>query len=248
MDEDVAVLVHDAVRSMRDADDGTAIAAVVRLRAGDPGEVVGLLSGQLATVAGRPEAPSIGLRDSAGRLPDDDTVADVLGCVAANDASRLGVLAGGSYVGLLVLLVGTLARLTPAVGHSDVPGDAEADDAGAFELATVRVVEIAAAGAPVTASERDARTQLEWGLDLLVRVIEPAVRRGKGPDYFAGRDASEGCSGPRSYVAAHRWFYAPEEAIRLQRTADGVLDVIRGHDRVAAARELGIDELPAYVR
>lgn len=249
MDEDLVVLVHDAVRSMRDADDGAAIAAVVRLQVCDPGEVVGLLGGQLAAVTGRPDqAPPIGVRDRAGRLPDDDTVDEVLGCVAANDTYRLEVLAGGSYVGLLVLLIGTLARLTPALGGSAEPGDAAADDADGFELTTVRVVDIAASGTPATASGRNASSQVEWGLDLLVRVIEPAVRRGKGPDYFAGRDASEGCSGSRSYVAAHRWFYAPEEAIRLQRTADGGLDVIRGHDRVAAARELGIDELPAFVR
>jgi hypothetical protein len=250
MTEGLAALVRDAVWSMREDDDGGAVASIVRLQLGAPAEVVELLADELmAALRTGGSAPALGPRDPAGRLPDDDAVAALLAAVASGDSASLSVLAGDSYVGLLVVLIGTLARLSPASGpaadESARPaGPQESDD---FCLVSVPVADITLPDGATT-SDPILQEQIEWGLDVLARIVGPAVRMGKGTEYFADRDRSEGCSAERSYVRVHRWFYAPDEAIRLVRTDDGRLEVLGGCDRVAVARLLGVDELPAFVR
>lgn len=96
--------------------------------------------------------------------------------------------------------------------------------------------------------EKVSRGQVEWGLDVLGRVVEPAVKMGKGPDYFAERDRAEGLSGERSYSGVHNWFYNPNHAIKLTRRPDGRLEVTNGYHRIAVARDMGITHLPAQVR
>ena len=96
--------------------------------------------------------------------------------------------------------------------------------------------------------EKVSREQVEWGLDILSRVVEPALRMGKGLDYFAERDRAEGLSGERSYTGVHNWFYSPDLAIKLSRRPDGRLDVTNGYHRIRVARQMGIANLPAQVR
>lgn len=251
MADDLAALVHEAVRSMRDDEDGRAIASIVRLELEAPAEVVGAVVDELI-VAVRRGGTSVELRpqDPAARLPDDAAITELLAVVETGDLAGLSTLVGDSYVGLLVLLVGTLARLTPAPGPTAADaarevGAVEPDD---FRLVSVPLAEITLTVGDAPAYDRVAREQVEWGLDVLVRIIEPAMRMGKGPEYLADRDLTDGCSEQQSYVAMHRWFYEPEQAIRLARAEDGRLEVIRGHDRIAIALQLGIDELPAFVR
>lgn len=94
--------------------------------------------------------------------------------------------------------------------------------------------------------ENTTREQVAWGLDRLKSVIEPALKLGKGPDYFKARDAAEGLSGDRSYSAVYDSYYG-DRAIELTRAA-GCYTLPDGDPRVQVARELGIDSLPAVVR
>ena len=95
--------------------------------------------------------------------------------------------------------------------------------------------------------EKVSREHVEWGLDRLKGVVEPALRNGKGADYFAARDAAEGLSGERSYSGVYNWFYNSDHAIKVTRATGGYV-VTNGYHRLAVAREIGIDTLPATVR
>lgn len=96
--------------------------------------------------------------------------------------------------------------------------------------------------------EKVSRKQVEWGLETLTRVVQPAVRMGKGSDYFMDRDRAEGLDGERSYSGVYRWFYSGDHAIKLSRQPGGKLEVINGYHRIVVARELGIRSLPAVVQ
>lgn len=95
--------------------------------------------------------------------------------------------------------------------------------------------------------EKASREQVAWGLDCLKSVVEPALKMGKGADYFTARDATEGLAGERSYTGVYNWFYNSDHAIKLTRASGGYV-VSNGYHRLAVARELGIDSLPAIVR
>lgn len=95
--------------------------------------------------------------------------------------------------------------------------------------------------------EKVSRDQVAWGLDRLKSVVEPALRMGKGLEYFASRDSAEGLSGERSYSGVYNWFYNSQHAIKLTRASGGLV-VSNGYHRLAVARELGIETLPAVVR
>jgi uncharacterized protein YoxC len=92
------------------------------------------------------------------------------------------------------------------------------------------------------------RDQVVSGLDRLKSVVEPAVAMGKGSEYFSSRDTSAGLSGDQSYSGVHRWFYDSDHAIKLTRTESGRYAVTNGYHRLAVARAMGIDSLPAIVR
>ena len=95
--------------------------------------------------------------------------------------------------------------------------------------------------------EKASHEQVAWGLDRLKSVVEPALKMGRGADYFAARDAAEGLAGERSYTGVYNWFYNSDHAIKLTRASGGYV-VSNGYHRVAVARELGIGSLPAVVR
>lgn len=95
--------------------------------------------------------------------------------------------------------------------------------------------------------EKASRDHVEWGLDRLKTVVEPALRMGKGPEYFASRDKAEGLSGEKSYSGVYNWFYNRDHGIQLTRSSGGYV-VSDGYHRLAVARQLGIDSLPAFVR
>jgi uncharacterized protein YoxC len=95
--------------------------------------------------------------------------------------------------------------------------------------------------------EKVSRSHVEWGLDSLKSVVEPALKMGKGPEYFTARDNAEGLSGERSYSGVYNWFYNTDHAIKLTQSSGGYM-ISNGYHRLAVARELGIDTLPAVVR
>ena len=111
----------------------------------------------------------------------------------------------------------------------------------------VALDEIDDSDSELRAFEKVNRSDVEWGIEQLERVVVPAVQRGKGADYFASRDATEGLTGDRSYTAVHRAFFNEHQAIKLSRRADGKLDVSNGYHRLRVARELGLARLPAIV-
>lgn len=113
---------------------------------------------------------------------------------------------------------------------------------------TISLSEVIDDSAGPPAFEKVSREQVEWGIDVLKRVVEPAVRIGKGSEYFADRDAAEGLSGDRSYSGVYRWFFEPSHAIKVSRLSDGHLDVTNGYHRIFVARQLGVRDLPAQVR
>ena len=96
--------------------------------------------------------------------------------------------------------------------------------------------------------DKVSREHVVLGLNRLKTVVEPAVAVGKGSDYFKARDSAEGLSGEHSYSGVHNWFYNSDHAIKLTRTDSGKYTVSNGYHRLAVARELGIDSLPAVVR
>lgn len=98
------------------------------------------------------------------------------------------------------------------------------------------------------AFDKTSREQVEWGIERLKAVVEPAVERGKGQEYFAARDAAEGLNGERSYSGVYRWFYSDSSAIKVSRVADGSFSVVNGYHRLAVARELGVDTLPGMIK
>jgi hypothetical protein len=98
------------------------------------------------------------------------------------------------------------------------------------------------------AFDKVSRDKVEAGLDRLKSVVEPAVAMGKGSDYFSARDNAEGLSGEQSYSGVHKWFYDSNHAIKLTRTQSGRYEVTNGYHRLAVAREMGIESLPAVVR
>jgi hypothetical protein len=96
--------------------------------------------------------------------------------------------------------------------------------------------------------ERVSYEQVEWGIDRLKSVVEPAVGMGKGLEYFEARDRAEGLSGERSNAGVFRWFYGENTAMKVRTGSDGTGELINGRHRLFVARRMGIDSLPMDVR
>jgi hypothetical protein len=92
--------------------------------------------------------------------------------------------------------------------------------------------------------------EMERGLELLEQRILPTLRRGGGPLEMARLDAQAGTTGsPSGFVAVYEAFFGGEErAVRVERRADGRLEVVAGRHRVWVARRLHLDALPVLVR
>ena len=145
------------------------------------------------------------------------------------------------------LAAGNVAGRTQQVGSSG-SGEGSSSYAAASQSSSVSLADVVDDRPGPPHFEKVSREHVEWGLDVLIRVIEPALRLGKGPDYFTDRDRAEGLSGERSYNGVHNWFYNPDQAIKLSRLPDGRLDVTNGYHRIYVARQLGLRNLPARVR
>lgn len=123
----------------------------------------------------------------------------------------------------------------------DDPADAFFGD-GAQDVITV---EVALLDVDDATDETAGKVEgVEWSLDRLKAVVEPAIALGKAADYFEGRDRSEGLSGDRAYSTVYRTLCSPGGAIVVMTTAEGRYRVVRGRQWVTTARELGIAELP----
>src|SRR5262249_23093252 len=143
-------------------------------------------------------------------------------------------------------LGGYLATTSPTttVGLGRPSSGARAGGGGVSVIATAQVVD----DRGVPRFEKVDRAHVEWGLDRLKGVIEPALAGGKGADYSADRARAEGLSGERSYSGVYRWFYSPDHAITVSRLPNGRFDVTDGYHRLYVAKDMGISELPAVIR
>jgi hypothetical protein len=88
---------------------------------------------------------------------------------------------------------------------------------------------------------------LTWGLDALCEVVLPAMRQGKGLDYFQGRDQAEGRIGSRSYTDTYLGFFG-DSAIKFESRGNGSYGVGNGYHRIWVAKRLGLRALPGRVR
>lgn len=93
--------------------------------------------------------------------------------------------------------------------------------------------------------EKVSRDVMVSGFERLQNVVRPAVARGAGSDDFARMDAERGLAYPDGYQRVFDAFYGGDR-IRLERHA-GQYTVINGFHRLAVARDLGIDSVPAEV-
>ncbi len=89
---------------------------------------------------------------------------------------------------------------------------------------------------------------LRWGFEALNDVVLPAIRRGKGIDYFRERDQVEGLLGTRSYAMTYDGFFVRDQAPVVSRLPNGryLMDG-NGRHRLWVARTSGAPALPARV-
>lgn len=89
---------------------------------------------------------------------------------------------------------------------------------------------------------------LSWAYTTLREQVLPAMSAGHGLDYFQARDQAEGRMGARSYTDTFLGFFGDNNAIRLERQADGTFRVGNGFHRIWVAQQLGLDTIPAKIR
>lgn len=88
---------------------------------------------------------------------------------------------------------------------------------------------------------------LRWAVRALLDVVLPAASSvPEARSYLAARDAREGLSGPRSYVATYEGFFG-DNAIRLSALPDGTFDVVNGRHRIWLLREEHAQTVPARI-
>lgn len=88
---------------------------------------------------------------------------------------------------------------------------------------------------------------LRWAVRALLDVVLPAASSvPEARSYLAARDAREGLSGPRSYVATYEGFFG-DTAIRLSPLPDGTFDVVNGRHRIWLLREEYAQMVPARI-
>lgn len=87
------------------------------------------------------------------------------------------------------------------------------------------------------------RKDYRWAVTAWDEVIRPGLDAGLTRDDFAARDAASGARPLQRYADVYDWFLGADR-IRVERRADGTLNVINGRHRFEIARELGVTRLP----
>lgn len=86
-----------------------------------------------------------------------------------------------------------------------------------------------------------------WAVETWEGVVRAGVGRGLKRDDFAARDEARGAAPMRRTADVYDLFLGDTDRIVLSKRADGTYDVVNGRHRVEAARQLGINSLPARV-
>lgn len=85
-----------------------------------------------------------------------------------------------------------------------------------------------------------------WATETWVKVVAPGMARGQNREDFVHRDAARNAP-PLRRTADVFDLFTGDSRIVLARRGDGTMDVINGRHRIEAARELGIQWLPARI-
>ncbi|MEV6850927.1 hypothetical protein [Actinoplanes sp. NPDC051411] len=85
-----------------------------------------------------------------------------------------------------------------------------------------------------------------WAAETWENVIRPGLADSLTRDDFEARD-TERAAAPFRHTAIVFDLFLGEEAITLERRPNGTYNVLRGRHRIEAARQLGIESLPAKV-
>lgn len=124
--------------------------------------------------------------------------------------------------------------------HSSLVGMGLSDlDVGAADLADTPIQgEFGRGGA--------SRADYRWAVQAWSDIVGPGVANGMTRDDFAARDERNGAQPLRRTTDVHDMFLGTDR-IRVDRRADGSLNVVNGRHRLQIARDLGIKTLPGQV-
>jgi hypothetical protein len=86
-----------------------------------------------------------------------------------------------------------------------------------------------------------------WALTRWEDTIGPGIARGLGRNDLAARDVDSGAA-PNRQLGPIYDIMLGDRAIALSPRGDGSFDIIGGNHRVAAAKQLGISQLPVRIR
>jgi hypothetical protein len=180
--------------------------------------------------------------------------ADVSRRVTALDAYRAAHSGDGSaavagIVSSALSAVGTagaaaLAAMTTSPSSSALGGPTWLVGCG---LADIDVAKADFADNPITGSFGRGgltRADYRWAVTTWDQVVRPGLDRGMSRDDFAARDQTRGAPPLRRTADVYDMILG-SDPIRVERRADGTLDVINGRRRIEIARELGVSHLPA---
>jgi hypothetical protein len=187
------------------------------------------------------------------------TRADLASRVTALDAyraagTRIPIAAGVAGMSSIAGVIGGAdASAVPALAAT--AGSAAPSAAGSSGwladrgLTDIDVAQAGFADNPITGSfGRGGRTRADyrWAVTTWDQVVRPGLDRRMCRDDFAARDAARGSTPPRRTADVYDMFLGTGP-VRVERMADGRLNVIDGRHRLAVARELGVTHLPAAV-
>jgi hypothetical protein len=91
-----------------------------------------------------------------------------------------------------------------------------------------------------------ARADYRWAVTTWDQLVRPGLERGTSRDDFAARDEARRAPPLRRTADVYDMMLG-SNPLRVERRADGTLNVVDGRHRIEIARELGITHLPAVV-
>lgn len=139
----------------------------------------------------------------------------------------------------------SLETIEAIQGKKDTPNESEWVDRGVQD---VLVEQVDLSDSPVKNPEdfrKVSHDKMVDGFHKLQEEVRPAVERGADGDYFSRLDDERGLDYENGYRRVYDAFYG-DSAIRLEKAGDNY-DVINGYHRLAVARELELNAVPARV-
>lgn len=174
------------------------------------------------------------------------TALDAYRAAGARIAIAAGIMGVSSIAGASAAPAPALAATARSAAPSAAGSAGWLADHG---LTDIDVAEAGFADNPITGSfGRGGRTRADyrWAVTTWDQVVRPGLDRGMCRDDFAARDAARGSTPPRRTADVYDMFLGTGP-VRVERLADGRLNVIDGRHRLAVAGELGVTHLPAAV-